>query len=166
MRFPVQKFGENLTEADGALLFSCEISLVSNIILMSISSTLYTIKVSSSFFALTFSTLSLNISSATSCSIKVLKLLTALLKFIVIAPATTNVKTTINFKRYLIALFVLSPAKIWYCSIFFIDIIILFQNDIFCSSTFVSPLYFINSHSFFCIFYYKTFFFYFISYFI
>ena len=51
------------------------------------------------------------------------KLLTALLKFIVIAPATTNVKTTINFKRYLIALFVLSPAKIWYCSIFFIDII-------------------------------------------
>ena len=66
----------------------------------------------------TFSTLSLNISSATSCSIKVLKLLTALLNFIVIALATTNVKTTINFKRYLIALFVLSPAKIWYCSIF------------------------------------------------
>jgi len=33
------------------------------LILMSISSTLYTIKVSSSFFALTFSTLSLNISS-------------------------------------------------------------------------------------------------------
>jgi len=31
---------------------------------------------------------SLNISSATSCSIKVLKLLTALLNFIVIAPAT------------------------------------------------------------------------------